>query len=46
VADGGEASEIDSKFGGARHLLDAQIQEIPIAPAAGKIGAGLLRQNG
>ena len=42
---GGEALQVGAECGSPRDLFNAQVQQVAIAPAAGKIGAGLLRED-
>ena len=46
TARGRQELELNPTLGGTRDLLDAQIQHVPKAPAAGEIWAGLLREHG
>jgi hypothetical protein len=41
----GEALKVSAEFGRSRDFFDTQVQQVPIAPTAGKIGAGLLWED-
>ena len=45
VTGGGEALQRGAEGGSPRDLFNAQVQQVAIAPAAGKIGARLLRED-
>ena len=45
LAGGGEVLKSRPEGGSPRDLFDAQVQQVPIGAAAGKIGAGLLRED-
>jgi hypothetical protein len=45
LAGGGEVLKSSPEGGSPRDLFDAQVQQVSIGAAAGKIGAGLLRED-